>query len=319
MNTAATVAPVALLPQHIDSTMRTCYRSCPRKFFLEFCYGFRPPGVSIDLHAGGCLAVGLEEVYRSVWRMGLDLPDALLRAHAAFAMKWGDFEIPDWKRTNKTFERTWTAVEEYFKMWPPRTDPIQPYFDIHKSPSIEYSFAVPLTPIGVGPSSGFPAHPSGDPFIYTGRFDLLGQTFGRPIIKDDKTQGQNFTSDWTQKWSLRSQFMGYVWAARKCGIDVRDVAVRGIAIMKESIPLIEHTLPMSQTLIDRWHEQLRRDLWRIRTSWDEQYFDYDLGDACFHWNKPCIFHNGCESANPDAWHTDFEVRRWNPLEKNPID
>ena len=42
-----------ILPGYIDATMTTCFRSCPRKFYDEFVLGLRPPGLSIDLHAGG--------------------------------------------------------------------------------------------------------------------------------------------------------------------------------------------------------------------------------------------------------------------------
>jgi hypothetical protein len=60
-----TAAPI--IPLNVDSTMLTCFRSCPQKFLLEFCHGFRPPAISIDLHAGGCFATSLEAFYRAIW------------------------------------------------------------------------------------------------------------------------------------------------------------------------------------------------------------------------------------------------------------
>lgn len=55
-----------MLPLNVDSTMMSCFRSCPQKFFREFVQGYRPAGISIDLHAGGAFALALEEVYKGV-------------------------------------------------------------------------------------------------------------------------------------------------------------------------------------------------------------------------------------------------------------
>ena len=138
--------PEAILPTYIDSTMLTCFRSCPEKFRLEFVYGLRPPGLSIDLHAGACFALAIETVYRAFWEEGKSLQDALVKAHGVYAVAWGDFEIPTWKATGKTFDRVWEAVEEYFKTWTPRTDHIQPYFTDGKA-TFEYTFSIPLEPV----------------------------------------------------------------------------------------------------------------------------------------------------------------------------
>jgi len=71
-----------------------------------------------------------------------------------------------------------------------------------------------------------------------------------------------------------------------------------------------------QTLIDRWAEQLRRDLLRIRDSWIEGYWDYNLGDTCTSYSH-CPFIPLCSSASPSNWYDLFEVKRWNPLNRNP--
>ena len=62
------------LPLHIDSTMMSCARSCLQKFFREFVEGYRPAGISIDLHAGGCFASALEETYKQVFLKQSGLP-----------------------------------------------------------------------------------------------------------------------------------------------------------------------------------------------------------------------------------------------------
>ena len=310
------------LPLHIDSTMISCFRSCPQKFYLEFCGGFRPPGLSIDLHAGACFASALETVYRCVWTKGMSLPDALTVAHGHFMVLWGDFEIPEWKETAKTKDRVWEAVEDYFVHYSPKTDHIQPYFTPSGEPTFEYTFAIPLEPT-CDPSDtnrryghAFPLHPSGSPFLYCGRLDMLGSYSGKPVGRDEKTTGRTPGQDWSKKWDFRSQFIGYTWALREAGIDADTIVCRGVGILKTKFHFPEAIKVYSDFDRARWLEQLRRDLWRIRRSWDEGYFDFNIADTCTQYGI-CPFLDSCKSPNPETWLGAMEVRHWNPLNKNP--
>jgi hypothetical protein len=329
-----------ILPQHIDATMIACFRSCPRKFYNEFILGLRPSGLSIDLHAGGAFAHALEVVRKEVFINQRSLADALIRANAAFEIYWGDFRIPEHKTTTKTPERVWSAVEAYFNQYTPRTDHIQPYF-VDGKPTFEFTFAIPLepaidlskTPKYYGRPNSFeegvndeayhaqllwPAHPvTGDPFLYTGRFDMMGEYLGMPIICDDKTSGQGHYGGWSEKWDLRSQFIGYTWACQQLGIEADSVVVRGVGILMKSIALAEAIKPYSDTLRARWLEQLRRDLWRIVEMWQSGYWDYNLAEACTAYGN-CVFSTACQSADPAPWLKTFDVRRWNPVAIDPI-
>lgn len=326
------------MPLNVDSTMIVCARGCLRKFYNEFVLGLRPPGVSIDLHAGGCFATALEVTYREHWQNGRSLAESLDRARAAFFVQWGEFVIPEWKKTAKDIDRMWEAVSNplgdmknkgYFDVYPPQTDEILPYFDADGKPTLEYTFAIPLEPCtaeGDHNGSGyqkafedgyFPCHPSGGPFIYCGRFDKLGSYRHEPIVCDEKTTGASIGAAWVNQWRLRNQFMGYVWACQQCGIPVTQVAVRGIAIQKTQIVHAQSIQPYTADQLVRWHEQLRRDLWKIRRAWDSGYWDYNFGDTCNSYGS-CIFLDACSSVNPEPWLSNLEVRRWNPLVKNPI-
>lgn len=328
----------APLPEVIDSTQMVAFRSCGEKFNLEFVRGRRPPGLSIDLHAGACYASGLEAVRRGVWEMGLDLEAALARAHLIFLREWGDFEIPEWKKTGKTLENMWEALVQYFRKWPPRTDYIQPYF-IGGKGTFEYTFAIPLEPVldpatfseheasygeahmmEVPPAPFFPAHPSGSPFIFGGRFDMLGEYEGRPCVVDEKSSGKTAGSNWADQWDLRNQFLGYVWACQQAGYDLDTVVVRGISVLKTKEPSFSEAIKVySKHMLAKWHEQFRRDMWRIRRSWDEGYFDYNFGDTCTAYGN-CIFMQTCQSTEQtkESWLQEFAVRRWNPIAKNPV-
>lgn len=334
MSTTALTKPE--LPLHIDSTMISCFRACPQKFFLEFVNGFRPKGgKSIDLHAGGCFAAAIEEVYTQVHVNKKPLDEALTIAQVRFDLEWGDFEIPAYKKTSKTWDRVWEAVLDYFRTYPPLTDHVQPYFNADGKPTFEFTFAIPLEPAcdpqmanlagneysydnGAGQFRGlaFPKHPSGSPFVYSGRLDMMGTYMGRPVWRDEKTSAANpqTNNNWSEQWDLRSQFIGYTWALQQLGIDCEGGIVRGIGILKEKIGHAEAHKTYSQFIINRWYEQLRRDLWRIRRAHDEGYWDFDLSSACTTYGN-CMFTRVCQSTTPESWLNEFEVRKWNPLNK----
>lgn len=301
---------VPVLPIHFDSTMRSTLVQCPQKYFNEFCLGLRPAAHSIHLHTGGCFASAIESVGRSTWVEGRSLPEALDRAYGAYLDEWGDFPVPD--KSPKTMDAVWASVEQYFEKYPPATDHIQPYFSADY-PTFEFTFAIPLD------FPGFPLHPSGQPFIYCGRWDLFGQYKGLPIIRDEKT-AQAAGSNWTDQWRLRGQFLGYCWAAQQLGIKVNTICVRGAIIQKTDPRQLEFIKTYPQYLVDAWFEQLRHDMWRLTNSWSSGaniYFDKAFGDACSSYGG-CPFTTLCESPHPERWYSQYTVRHWNPLDRNPI-
>lgn len=307
----------AELPINIDSTMISCFRACPKKFFEEFVLGLRPAAVSVDLHAGACFASALENIYRGIYTENLDFEKAKLRAYGQFLDQWGNFEPV--KDTPKTRERIWEAVEEYFRVWPHQTDPVQPYM-LEGQPSYEFTFGIPLEPSSKTPlqmHDHFPRHPSGQPFIYSGRFDMFGKWGQKLVVRDEKTT-TSIGASWAEQWDLRSQFMGYVWACQQSGMNVDTVCVRGIGILKTKFTMVDAFKTFPSHKVERWLEQLRRDLWRIHRAWDEGYWDFNYADACSSYGG-CVFRDVCGSPEPDRWRRGFTVRRWNPLLKNPVE
>lgn len=299
------------LPQYIDSTMMSTFRSCNQKFYREFGQGLRGGDLSVDLHAGACFSATLERYYQEIFLSGADTQTALGRAYATFTHEWGDF-VPLDPKHPKTSSNMWAAVEDYLNTYPAKSDRVQPYFS-SGVPTFEFSFAIPLD------DPSFPRHPvSGDPFIYTGRFDMFGLLDGqKPCVRDEKT-ARRLESNWSDLWNLRSQFLGYCWALQHNGIPCDTVVVRGVIITTKDIRQVEAIKTYSRVLIDRWYEQLRRDLIRLVQCHNENYWNYNLGDACTAWSRICMFADVCQSAQPENWLSSFNERRWNPLSRNPV-
>jgi len=294
------------LPTHIDSTMLSAWNQCGKKFEYEYVYGLRPSALSVDLHAGATFAGTIETFYKLFWS-GLDVQTALLRSHLTFQALWGDFELN--KDSPKTKENMWIAVEDFVRAYPPASDPIQPFFS-SGVPTFEFSFAIPLD------FPGFPSHPSGGPFVYCGRPDLLGMLSNRIVVLDNKTSGR-LASDWAKQWDLRSQFLGYCWAVSLTLAPCHTVVIRGTIIRKRDIEQVTATKLFAQWEIDRWFEQLRRNLHRLVRQWNDGYFDFNLGESCTSYGG-CAFHDLCKSPTPQVWFDTFRRERWNPLLRNPI-
>ena len=259
-----------------------------------------------------------KRTYRQIYFHKLPYERAIEIAHARFLLEWGNFEVPEWKTTAKTMERTWEAIvgdgtpegRGYFQEYPVLSDHIKPYIAADGRPTLEYSFAIPL-------EEGFPQHPNGGPFLYAGRFDMLGQKpDGTPIARDEKSTGRSAGAKWARQWQLRGQFIGYVWALQQCGIPATEVCVRGIHILKTSIRHSEHVQSYSNDLVSRWYKQLKRDVWRMQQMYEDGYWDFNLAEACTNYGN-CIFMDSCTSHQPEVWLRNMEIRRWNPLNATP--
>ena len=302
----------AQLPLHVDSTMIAAFRSCPRRYYNEFVLGLRPKNPSVHLHAGAAFASALEHFYNRYHIDGVDPHRAELEAIAVLSDEYGDFVCPD--KEAKSLDRMIEALKDYLLTYPPKTDHVQPYF-VEGFPTFEFSFSIPLD-FKAPDGKDFPLHPvTGDPFMYVGRFDMLGTYNGVPCVKDDKTT-KSASYNWAEQWKLRSQFMGYVWACQYSGLPLDQVVIRGCVIQKTQIRQLEAICSYPDHLLQRWLILLRRDVERIAQYWNEGYFDFNYSDVCTSYGG-CTFGESCVSENPAIWLDDYVVNRWNPLAKNP--
>lgn len=242
--------------------------------------------------------------------------DILQAAYHAFIREWGSNEA--YEDSAKSFSNTFGALEAYLIQHPPETDVIQPLKRPDGSPAVEFTFSIPLEEA--------PSHPeTGDPFLFVGRFDLLGAYNGLPCVVDEKTTSSiGFT--WDSQWDLRGQFMGYIWACQQLGYPVNTAVIRGIGILKRDYKFATSIKQFAQYQIERWYRQLIFDLQDIVSAYEtvgthpmlvEQEYRYNFADACSAYGG-CAFTTLCSAKDPEAFFSTYAKHRWDPLAKQPV-
>lgn len=290
-------------PVAIDSTILAAFRSCPQRAFRQYIEHWKPATDSVHLIAGGSFADGVEQARRSFYEQGASAEDSVASGLSALITRYGDFECP--ADSAKSLERTAGALEFYFENYPLGADGAVPIKFADGRHGIEFSFAQPL-PIN---------HPvSGDPLLYTGRSDMIAEAFQGIYIYDEKTTSQ-LGASWAKQWEMRSQFTGYCWAAREFNLAPSGVVVRGVSILKTKYDTMEVVTYRSPYEIDRWLQQVVRDIQRMIQCWEAGYWDYNLDHACSEYGG-CAFTSICKSADPEAWLNTYFVKRvWDPLDR----
>jgi len=304
---SSAVAPSRpMFPHAIDSSMLETFRSCPQKFFRQYVQHWKPKSESVHLVAGGAFAKGIETARRAFWERSASLEDAVAEGLGACIHAYGDFECPP--DSAKSLERVVGALEFYFENYPLGQDGADPIAFADGSRGIEFSFAQPL-PI---------RHPVSDaPILYTGRADMVADFNGGIYVFDEKTTSQ-LGASWSRQWEMRSQFTGYVWAAREFGINAVGAIVRGVSILKTKYDTQQVPTYRSQYEIDRWLEQTCRDIERMKQMWQEGWWDYNLGHSCAEYGG-CSMVSVCKSAEPETWlPMYFEQRVWDPLARQEL-
>ncbi len=129
-------------PEVLDSSMMSSFRSCPRKWALEYGLHYKPVTTSVHLHAGGAYAKGLEKAREAYFQHGLPADQARAQGMKALFESYGDFQCPS--DSAKSLERMAGALEFYFERYPLETDPAVPITLPGGQRGIEFSFAEPL-------------------------------------------------------------------------------------------------------------------------------------------------------------------------------
>ena len=288
-------------PTVIDSTLMAGFKSCPRKAELEMFQHWKPNNQSIHLHAGAAYATGIEAGRIAYYINGQSEEDSIAAAIGACLTAYGTFECPP--ESAKSAERTAGALEFYFSQYRLGIDKAIPMTLPGGKSGIEFNFLEPLEY----------AHPeTGDPLLYSGRMDMMCEYEGMKLGEDDKTASQ-LGASWPRQWDLRSQFTGYVWGAARAGIKLDGFLVRGVSILKTKYDTLQAITYRPQWMLDRWYDQLHRDIKRMMEAWESGHFDYNLDHACAEYGG-CPFRGVCQMRDPAALlRQQFERRRWDPV------
>lgn len=285
-------------PTAIDNTMRSAWRACPTQFWWAYIRRKRLNVPQIHLHAGGAFAHALHAARQAFYLKGKTQQEAELVGVREFTQFYGDAETD----TVKSWDRMVHAFLSYCGEYPFATDMIQPMV-VGDKPMIEFSFALPL-PI---------PHPqTGDPILYSGRSDMVGTYNNLNFVVDEKTT-QRLGATWVDQWQLRSQFIGYVWACQQWGWPIAGAIVRGVCLYADRVAHAQAIVYHPEWKINRWYEQLVKDVNGMVEAWRADEYDIDWSDACNAYGG-CAYKRLCELENPEpAVELDYVDNDWDPL------
>lgn len=293
----------APFPEVIDSSFLAAVASCEQKAGYEYIEHYKPLAPNVHLHAGASYAKGLEAARLSFYVEGKPVEESIALGIGALLHHYGDFECPE--DSAKSATRMAGALEYYFSAYPLGQDTATPLVLPDGKRAIEFSF---LEPIGL-------KHPiTGNPLLMAGRSDMICDFAGQRYIEDDKTTSQ-LGASWSRQWDLRSQFTCYCWAAKQYGTPVDGVLVRGVSILKTKYDTLQAITYRPDWQIDRWYQQMIRNVRRIIDQWSRGFYDLDLNEACNAYGG-CPFRQVCMSQDPSPWlNTYFERRVWDPVHR----
>lgn len=320
---AAEVPLSRSFPEVIDNTCRSSFRKCEKYWEYANINRIKPATTSIHLHAGAAFAKGIEMTRKAFYAEKRSAEESLAIGVEALIKAYGDFETHE--DSPKSCERMVRGLISYFDNYQLEHDYIKPFFSPESNNyGIEFSFAIPIERADGSPI----LHPdTGNPLLYAGRFDMLGEAdreqfpspagCGALFVCDEKTTSQ-LGDSWRKQWSLDSQFTGYCWAAKSFGFNVAGAVIRGISFLKNGNGHAEALIYRPEWQIARWHAELVRDVDRMIESYksggETTSMALDKG-ICGNYGG-CAYGLLCESPNPDNWiPLHYAKNTWNPLHK----
>lgn len=306
-------------PPAIDNSMRKELVKCQKIASWKFEQGLNSEDLSEDLVAGGAFAKGIEEARRTYYLLKGNETQALEDGIAALYKQYGDFKCPPAKKykTSKTADRMAGALAYYIGERPLNGAEFEPFMiDGRLSVEISFNHEIPIQ------------HPYLDRWLtYCGRFDMLGKDANGDVwVVDEKTTGQ-MGDAWMNQWMLDSALTGYCWGARGMLLDagMGDLNVVGAVINGVAIRALSNDQPYETMKvpvfredweIQRWYAQMFRDVSGWVDAFQKQNHNQVLDHACALYNAPCQFARLCKSRNPERLTGTYNVRFWNPLERD---
>lgn len=294
-------------PELIDNTMRGSFVKCEKLFYWAHHRQLAGVAPSIHLHAGGAFAFGLEQARRAFFEAEAGVEESIRKGLEGIISFYGPIQLPPARNGDKSVENVIRAFDSYMQKYPLDRDPIQAFKTKSGQYMIEFKFAIP-TEI---------KHPvTGNPILYGGRSDMIGMLNGALFVTDEKT-ATSLGEQWAAQWDLESQFTGYIHAAKHYGYPVAGALIRGVGMLKTKITHAEAIVMRSDWEIERWWNQLHRNIKRMKERWEEGYWDYALSkDACQSFGG-CTFKLLCQSPAPNDWiPVHYRHHVWDPMAKD---
>lgn len=299
-------------PEVVDNTMRTAFRKCEVAFRNEFLFNRVMGADNIHLVAGAAFAAA-NDAFRKSYYYEKDFDKALDAAMISLIQTYGYHperdDDPEWANHAKSCDRLLQAVVAYWTHWNPKYGKGK-LMVWNGEPASECGFLIPLKVNNPD---------TGQPLLYSVRFDYVEERGGRPWLGDDKTTSSLGTA-WANQWWMRGQFLGYTYAAREfMGIQAAGVIARGTGILKTDIKHLEVPVSFPPHLTDLWWEQVNKDFQKMVDAWDNNDYNYDMSDGCAAYGG-CKFQDACRSKFQANILNSMPVRVWNPAhpEDSPV-
>lgn len=295
-------------PAMMDNTKWSDWKKCPRAFLLKDLLHRVSSLESIHLVAGGAFAEGCDAFRKAYYNKDSeakgDFELSFLEGMLSTIRKYGyDAEReqePDWAINSKSCARIVMALDSYWKQYNPKIDMIKQYM-IDGNAASETSLTFPLDV----------RHPvTGDLILWHGRFDALVEYEGRLMALDDKT-ATSLGATWPKQWPMRGQFMGYAYGARALGYDVTGTVIRGTAILKTTINHMQVPVSHPIHLLNKWYDQVNKDVEKMVEDWKSGEWDYNFGDGCTAYGG-CPFQDSCRSNLEYRAVEQLPIRVWMP-------
>ena len=288
-------APQYDFPRSVSASSLSTFKACARKSEYYTFMRWVPREKSIHLHAGAAFASAIEAARRSFYVDSMNAEQSIIAGVRTLWFEYGDFECPP--ESNKSCMNLTHAFIGYFDTWPLGLDPITPLV-LASGTAIEFDFTADL----------LITHPtSGDPILYTGRADMLGQ-FQSSLWNVDEKTTSGIGPAWARKWSMRSQFLGTIWAAAQYGHKLQGTIVRGIAVLKNQNKTAEHLAPANPHMVERWYVSTLATVQLMIRAWERNEFPYNFDDACIAYNSTCEYMPLCQAQDYKKWLMYFSQR-----------
>jgi hypothetical protein len=188
----------------LTNSSETCWRTCHRKYQLQYIEGIRPEHTSDALRMGDAFHQGIEQI-----KNGLTIDQAIEVVNGLYESA----QLPPWQ-TIEEFHVERVTVIELIRGWATRYagDMIVDYVEV------EFEFLLPL----VNPETGR----SSRTFQSSGKIDGIARLpDGKLVVVEHKTASGPIdpASDYWRKLTMDSQISRYVIAARDKGHNVSGV------------------------------------------------------------------------------------------------